>query len=72
MRVAMIRRASALALALAITFIAACGEPKPTGSQVLAERVKTEFLHAWNGYVRYAWGHDALEPLSRGHRDWDG
>ena len=70
MRVTMIGRAFALALALAMTFTAACGEPEPAGSQVLAERVKAEFLHAWNGYVRYAWGHDALEPLSHGYRDW--
>ncbi|MGD8868010.1 MAG: glycoside hydrolase family 47 protein [Gemmatimonadales bacterium] len=66
----MIGRAFAPALALAVTFTAACGEPETTGSQVLAERVKAEFLHAWNGYVRYAWGHDALEPLSQGYRDW--
>ncbi|MFO8174992.1 MAG: GH92 family glycosyl hydrolase [Longimicrobiales bacterium] len=36
----------------------------------MAEAVKTEFLHAWNGYLRYARGHDALKPLSRGYRDW--
>lgn len=35
-----------------------------------AERVKREFVHAWNGYERYAWGHDDLRPLSKGHRDW--
>jgi mannosidase alpha-like ER degradation enhancer 2 len=32
--------------------------------------VKTEFLHAWNAYKQYAWGHDALRPLSKGYRDW--
>ncbi len=37
---------------------------------VTKEMVRAEFLHAWNGYKRYAWGHDALRPLSRGHRDW--
>ena len=31
----------------------------------LATRVRTEFLHAWNNYERYAWGHDALRPLSK-------
>src|SRR5205809_420409 len=30
----------------------------------LSARVRTEFLHAWNNYERYAWGHDALRPLS--------
>lgn len=38
----------------------------------MAERVKAEFLHAWRGYKRYAWGHDALLPLSKGARDWYG
>ena len=38
----------------------------------MAERVRTEFLHAWNNYERYAWGHDALKPLSKTHHDWYG
>lgn len=37
-----------------------------------AEKVKAEFLHAWNGYKTYAWGHDALKPLSKSYRDWYG
>ena len=36
----------------------------------LSEQVKLEFLHAWDGYRQYAWGHDALLPLSKGYRDW--
>ena len=36
----------------------------------MAERVRQEFRHAWEGYKRYAWGHDALKPLSKGARDW--
>jgi hypothetical protein len=38
----------------------------------MAARVKAEFLHAWNGYKRYAWGHDELKPLSRKPFDWYG
>jgi Glycosyl hydrolase family 47 len=38
----------------------------------LAEQVKTEFLHAWNGYKKYAWVHDELEPLSKSYKDWYG
>ena len=38
----------------------------------LAVRVRTEFLHAWNNYERYAWGHDVLRPLSKTARDWYG
>ena len=37
---------------------------------VMAERVRQEFLHAWNGYKQYAWGHDALMPLSKSYHDW--
>lgn len=38
--------------------------------QDLAAQVKAEFLHAWNGYKKYAWGHDDLKPLSKTHHDW--
>src|ERR1700746_2760887 len=38
----------------------------------LAARVRQEFLHAWNGYKQYAWGHDELKPLSKSYRDWYG
>jgi mannosidase alpha-like ER degradation enhancer 2 len=41
-------------------------------AQQLAARVRTEFLHAWNNYERYAWGHDALRPLSKTAHDWYG
>jgi mannosyl-oligosaccharide alpha-1,2-mannosidase len=36
----------------------------------MANQVRDEFLHAWNGYKKYAWGHDQLKPLSRSFRDW--
>ena len=36
----------------------------------LASEVKAEFLHAWNGYKKYAWGHDDLKPLSKTYHDW--
>ena len=38
----------------------------------LEDSVRTEFLHAWHGYKQYAWGHDALNPLSRKPHDWYG
>lgn len=51
--------------------------PRPVTAQpdlprddAFADEVREAFLHAWNGYVEHAWGHDALLPLSRGHRDW--
>ena len=36
----------------------------------LATQVRAEFLHAWNGYKKYAWGHDDLKPLSKSYHDW--
>jgi hypothetical protein len=41
--------------------------PAPTTAQV-----RSAFLHAWQGYRRYAWGHDDLDPLSRKPHDWYG
>ena len=31
---------------------------------------RSEFLHAWRGYKKYAWGHDDLKPLSKSYHDW--
>lgn len=36
----------------------------------IADQVRQEFLHSWNGYKQYAWGHDALKPLTKSYRDW--
>ena len=44
----------------------------PADRAALAARVRTEFLHAWTGYRRYARGHDELRPVSRAPRDWYG
>jgi len=41
-------------------------------AQRMVARVKEEFLHAWRNYERYAWGHDALRPLSKTPHDWYG
>lgn len=38
----------------------------------MATQVKSEFLHAWNGYKKYAWGHDDLKPLTKTYKDWYG
>src|ERR1700737_3996037 len=42
------------------------------GKPQLATQVRSEFLHAWNGYKKYAWGHDDLRPLSKTAHDWYG
>lgn len=36
----------------------------------LAEQVREQTRHAWQGYLRYAKGHDDLKPLSGRPRDW--
>ena len=51
-------------LALAGAAPAPAAKP-PLDRAALAARVKEEFLHAWHGYERHAWGHDELRPLSR-------
>lgn len=43
-----------------------------TRARETADRVKTELLYAWSNYERYAWGHDALKPLSKTPHDWYG
>ena len=44
--------------------------PPPVDKAELRARVRAELKHAWDGYVRYAWGHDELRPKSRTARDW--
>ena len=51
---------------------AAPPESAPVDNAAMAARVKAEFLHAWNNYKRYAWGHDELRPLSKTPFDWYG
>ena len=48
------------------------GPAAPVDATIIAARVKAEFLHAWGGYKRYAWGHDELRPLSKKPFDWYG
>lgn len=36
----------------------------------LAEQVRAQTRHAWEGYLRSAKGHDDLKPISGGARDW--
>jgi glycosyl hydrolase family 47 len=44
----------------------------PATDAAMAEKVRQEFLHAWSGYKKYAWGHDELKPLSKSYHDWYG
>ncbi|OBT68914.1 hypothetical protein VE03_01338 [Pseudogymnoascus sp. 23342-1-I1] len=33
------------------------------------DKVRDEFMHAWNGYKKHAWGHDEVGPVNGGFRD---
>ncbi len=50
------------------------GPPAPRslgpGDPEVADMVRDEFLHAWNGYVRYAFGADQLMPISMAPNDF--
>jgi mannosidase alpha-like ER degradation enhancer 2 len=58
-----------LILALIFSSSGAQGQ-QPVNRRQLANQVKAEFLHAWQGYKKYAWGHDDLKPLSKSYHDW--
>lgn len=63
------RTRAALALALPLVLLGGCRKTAPVPDPT-AVAVRDAFLHAWQGYERYAWGHDQLLPLSRGAKDW--
>jgi mannosidase alpha-like ER degradation enhancer 2 len=58
-----------LLLIFFVTAPIANSQPAPNKRRLAAE-VKSEFLHAWNGYKKYAWGHDDLRPLTKSFHDW--
>lgn len=53
-----------------------CALACPTSAQpapdraALAAKTKAEFLHAWQGYKKYANGYDELLPLSKAGKNW--
>ena len=59
-------------LILVILGLPACDRVADKSEAQIATRVRTEFLHAWHNYEQYAWGHDALRPLSKSAHDWYG
>lgn len=63
------RNPTALALLLlALAFPAAAQAPPDRAA--LAAKTKAEFLHAWEGYRKYASGRDELLPLSKTGKNW--
>lgn len=64
-----------MAFVMTLIFAACTNRPQdplkqPVDRSQMADSVKAEFLHAWNGYKTHAWGHDALKPLTRTPHDW--
>ena len=65
------KRLLILIIGAAILNVAALSQsPAKVDRKSAAESVKTEFLHAWNGYKKYEWGNDDLKPLSKSHHNW--
>lgn len=59
----------ALALVSCQTTTEKSSTDQPKNDQ-LAQEVISETLRSWKAYKQYAWGHDALAPLSKSHTDW--
>jgi len=53
-----------LARAATVPSMSLANPPQPPPSPQAAAQIRTEFLHAWNGYKQFAWGHDEVHPVS--------
>jgi mannosyl-oligosaccharide alpha-1,2-mannosidase len=58
-----VSRPNFLRLAAASAALPLLGAAAPNPRDVAAE-VRAEFLHAWNGYKKFAWGRDEVHPVS--------
>lgn len=58
--------AGAAVLPFAATPHLALAQPRtPTlSARQIAKEIRAEFLHAWQGYKRFAWGYDEVQPIS--------
>jgi ER degradation enhancer, mannosidase alpha-like 2 len=59
-----------LAFVLLLSLAAGSHSQTPPAKEKLDAQVRGEFMHAWRGYKKYAWGHDDLRPLSKTFHDW--
>jgi mannosidase alpha-like ER degradation enhancer 2 len=60
------------AFASVLLCLASPAPSQQVSSDQIAGHVKEEFLHAWQGYKKHAWGHDAYKPLSKTSEDFYG
>ncbi len=66
-----LRLLSVMSLGLILVTLSTPANAQPPANKPqLVGQVRAEFLHAWNGYKKYAWGHDDLKPLSKTYHDW--
>lgn len=67
-----LRVSISILLVLAVASVPSAQTKGKINKERLARQVRNEFLHAWNGYKKYAWGHDDLKPLTKTYKDWYG
>jgi mannosidase alpha-like ER degradation enhancer 2 len=65
-------RISPAALALIVAVASPTAGSAQAADTAMMARVRSAFLHAWDGYTTYAAGHDALRPISGTPHDWYG
>jgi mannosyl-oligosaccharide alpha-1,2-mannosidase len=65
-------RRSFLAAASSLAFVPAGVRAQSTAPppNAIAAQVRDEYLHAWNGYKRFAWGYDEVAPISGKPKDF--
>lgn len=57
-------------MVMVVLLLASCGQANETNKEEIAQQVKEEFVHVWEGYKAHAWGHDDLKPLSKSYHNW--
>jgi hypothetical protein len=62
--VLLLNRAEFLGVAAASAVMASPVTQSMPAPHRIAQEVREEFLHAWGGYKRFAWGYDEVRPLS--------
>lgn len=61
---------TAAAGAAALSPQLARAQTAPPKSKSIANQIREEFLHAWNGYKKFAWGYDEVAPVSGKPKDF--